>query len=151
MKLSKNFSLAEFTRSDTARRLGIDNDPSGAHLQNSMDLFEYVIQPVRDHFGPTQISSGYRSAALNRAINGSSRSQHSRGEACDFECKGVDNKEVVDWIIDELSFDQLILEFYDDSDINAGWIHCSYVNEALNRNQVLRANKLVGKTVYTTY
>jgi len=148
MKLSKNFSLAEYSKSNTAALKGIDNEPSDEHLDFAIRLFEAVIQPVRDNFGPTRITSGFRSFELNEAIGGSQTSQHSKAQACDFECSGTDNKEVVEWIIDNLDFDQLILEFYDDTDINSGWIHCSYVDEESNRNQVLRAVKEDGRTVY---
>ena len=148
MKLSANFSLAEYSKSNTATRKGIDNEPSDDHFESAVRLFENVIQPVRDNFGPTRISSGYRSDELNEAIGGSKTSQHSKGEACDFEINGTDNKEVAEWIIDNLDFDQLILEFYTDSDINSGWIHCSYVDEDSNRAQVLRAVKEDGRTVY---
>jgi zinc D-Ala-D-Ala carboxypeptidase len=110
MKLSQNFSLAEYSKSNTAVRLDIDNEPDDDHLESALNLFENVIQPIRDEFGPTRITSGYRSAALNEAIGGSATSQHSKGQACDFECDGTDNKEVVEWIIDNLDFDQLILE-----------------------------------------
>ena len=129
MKLSQNFSLAEYSKSNTAVRLDIDNEPDDDHLESALNLFENVIQPIRDEFGPTRITSGYRSAALNEAIGGSATSQHSKGQACDFECDGTDNKEVVEWIIDNLDFDQLILEFYNEEDPNSGWIHCSFKDE----------------------
>jgi|TARA_R110000824_G_scaffold105590_1_gene249828 hypothetical protein len=148
MQLSENFSLAEYSKSNTAVRLDIDNEPLDEHLESAINLFENVIQPVRDEFGPTRITSGYRSEALNEAIGGSATSQHSKGQACDFECDGTDNKEVVEWIIDNVDFDQLILEFYNEEDPNSGWIHCSFKDEESNRNQVLRALKRDGRTVY---
>ena len=147
MKLSENFSLAEYTKSNTAVRLDIDNTPSGDHLDSALALFKNIMQPVRDEFGSVVISSGYRSDALNEAIGGSKRSQHSKGEACDFERNGVSNKEVARWIQENLDFDQLILEFFDEDEINSGWIHCSYSTEG-NRGQVLLALKEDGKTVY---
>tara|TARA_R110000737_G_scaffold124800_1_gene157181 strand:- start:2012 stop:2470 length:459 start_codon:yes stop_codon:yes gene_type:complete len=148
MNLSSNFTLAEYSKSNTALRMNIDNEPSDEHLECAIRLFHNVIQPVRDQFGSTTISSGYRSSELNEAIGGSQTSQHSKGQACDFECRGVDNKETAEWIIDNLDFDQLILEFYDEGDANSGWIHCSYVDEDSNRNQVLRAVKEDGRTAY---
>lgn len=148
MKLSANFSLKEYTKSSTAIRLGIDNTPDGDHLDAAKELFANVMQPVRDHFGSTIITSGYRSHTLNRAIGGSDRSQHSKGEACDFECKSASNLDVAQWIIDNLDFDQLILEFYVPGDPHSGWVHCSYKADGTNRKQVLTAVKENGKTVY---
>lgn len=151
MKLSKNFSLAEFTKSQTAIRMGIDNTPQGEHLEAARALFENVVQPVRDHFGPTIINSGYRGPDLNRAVGGSSTSQHCKGEAVDIEVPGVPNAEVAQWIQDNLTFDQLILEFYTPGIPDSGWVHVSYKDEdAENRKQVLTAMKEDGKTVYKT-
>jgi len=116
------------------------------HLENAIALAENILQPVRDHFGVVTISSGYRSSDLNAAIGGSNRSQHSKGQAADFEVPSVDNFVIAEWINDNLDFDQLILEFYDSSDPYSGWIHCSYSSE--NRNQVLTAVKEDGKTLY---
>jgi hypothetical protein len=148
MKLSANFSLAELTKSQTATRKGIDNTPSDTHIQNLIHLAESVLQPVREHFGkPVMISSGYRSPALCEAIGSSTKSQHARGEAADFEIHGVDNKELATWISKNTTFDQLILEFYDEGDPNSGWVHCSAVTEG-PRKQVLRASKVEGRTKY---
>ncbi len=148
MQLSNNFSLAELTKSQTATRKGIDNTPSDTHIQNLIHLAESVLQPVREHFGkPVMISSGYRSPALCEAIGSSTKSQHARGEAADFEIHGVDNKELATWISKNTTFDQLILEFYDEGDPNSGWVHCSAVTEG-PRKQVLRASKVEGRTKY---
>ena len=148
MQLSNNFSLAELTKSQTATRKGIDNTPSDTHIQNLIHLAESVLQPVREHFGkPVMISSGYRSPALCEAIGSSTKSQHARGEAADFEIPGVDNKELATWISKNTEFDQLILEFYDEGDPNSGWVHCSAVTEG-PRKQVLRASKVEGRTKY---
>jgi hypothetical protein len=93
------------------------------------------------------VSSGYRSQALCQAIGSVSTSQHARGQAADFECYSVDNRELFDWITQNLEFDQAILEFYD-GDPNSGWIHVSY-NENGNRKQTLRAFRNdSGKTQY---
>tara|TARA_B100000212_G_scaffold181316_1_gene136506 strand:- start:6098 stop:6565 length:468 start_codon:yes stop_codon:yes gene_type:complete len=148
MKLSKNFSLNEFTRSMTATRLGIENNPDKEHLKSAIRLFKHVVQPVRDHFGTTRISSGYRSPALNEAIGGSTKSQHSKGQAVDFECDGADNAEVCQWIVDNLDFDQVILEFYTKGEPHSGWVHVSYVSPEENRNRPLTAVKEGGKTKY---
>ena len=148
MQLSNNFSLAELTKSQTATRKGIDNTPSDTHIQNLIHLAESVLQPVREHFGkPVMISSGYRSPALCEAIGSSTKSQHARGEAADFEILGVDIKELATWISKNTTFDQLILEFYDEGDPNSGWVHCSAVTEG-PRKQVLRASKVEGRTKY---
>ena len=148
MQLSNNFSLAELTKSQTATRKGIDNTPSDTHIQNLIHLAESVLQPVREHFGkPVMISSGYRSPALCEAIGSSTKSQHARGEAADFEIAGVDNKELATWISKNTEFDQLILEFYNEGDPNSGWVHCSAVTEG-PRKQVLRASKVEGRTKY---
>ena len=150
MKLSKNFSLSELTKSQTATRKGISNEPSTEHVENLIHLAEAVLQPVREHFGkPVMISSGYRSPALCEAIGSSSKSQHARGEAADFEIHGVDNKELATWISNNTEFDQLILEFYNEGDPNSGWVHCSAVTGE-PRKQVLRASKVEGRTKYET-
>mgnify|MGYP001463224489 FL=1 len=150
MKLSNNFSLSELTKSQTATRKGINNEPSTAHVENLIHLAETVLQPVREHFGkPVMISSGYRSPALCEAIGSSTKSQHARGEAADFEIHGVDNKELATWISNNTEFDQLILEFYNEGDPNSGWVHCSAVTGE-PRKQVLRASKVEGRTKYET-
>lgn len=149
MRLSKNFTLNEFTKSQTALRLGIDNTPEGEHLEAAKELFEKVVQPVRDNFGVTTINSGYRGPVLNEAVGGSSKSQHCKGQAADIECPGTSNYEVAKWIEDNLDFDQLILEFYTPGIPDSGWVHVSYKTEG-NRKSVLTAMKEDGKTVYKT-
>lgn len=137
MKLSKNFSLDELTKSQTALRMGIDNEPTPGDLYNLTQLCDNILQPVREHFSkPVTVSSGYRSVALCEAIGSSAKSQHAKGEAADFEIMGIDNKEVAVWIRDNLDFDQLILEFYKDGEPSSGWIHCSYSDD--NRGSVLK-------------
>ena len=129
MKLSENFSLAEMTKSQTATRKGIDNKPSTEHVENLIHLAETVLQPVREHFGkPVAISSGYRSPALCEAIGSSSKSQHAKGEAADFEIPGVDNMQLATWISKNTIFDQLILEYYEPGDPNSGWVHLSLIH-----------------------
>ena len=148
MKLSDNFSLNELTKSQTAERKGIDNTPGPNHQENLKSLCEMILQPVRDHFGQVvSVSSGYRSPELCVAIGSSTQSQHAKGEAADFEIFGVSNKELADWINENLDYDQLILEYWKESDPNSGWVHCSY-SEGNNRNQYLRAYKEDGKTKY---
>ena len=147
VRLSKNFTLQEFIKSQTAIRQGLDNTPSPIHLQNAKMLFAHVVQPVRDKFGVTVINSGYRGPALNEAVGGSFKSQHCKGEAVDLECPGTANYDVCAWIQDNLDFDQLILEFYTPGIPDSGWVHVSYKAEG-NRKSVLTAMKENGKTVY---
>ena len=119
MKLTENFSLLELTKSQTAERKGIDNTPSGDHQDNLKKLCENVLQPVRDHFEQVvSVSSGYRSPELCTAIGSKITSQHARGEAADFEIFGVSNKELADWIHYNTNYDQLILEYWKESDPN---------------------------------
>lgn len=138
MKLSNNFSLAEITRSSTAKRIGIDNAPNKEHLNNIQTLIRKVVQPLRDAIGPVRISSGYRSPALNRAIGGSNKSQHCKGQALDlqfWENGEMNNKKIYDWILSSgIDFDQMINEF------DYSWIHISF-KEFKNRKQVLEAYK----------
>jgi len=149
MKLSENFTLDELTKSQEATRLGISNEPNDEHITNLILLCTHILQPVRDHFKiPVSISSGYRSAALCEAIGSSATSQHTKGQAADFELFGIHNRKVSDWIVQNLDYDQCILEFWTPSDPNSGWIHCSY-NDLGNRKQYLKAQKIGGKIVYS--
>ena len=151
MKLSKNFSLEELTRSATATQLGIDNTPDEEHLNNLQVVVDEIAQPLRDHFGkPVRINSGYRSPALNDAIGGSKKSQHSKGEAIDLEIDGVSNMEVAGWITENCDYDQVILEFYNPAEgPNSGWVHASCKADlSQNRKRNLIALKDGNKTVY---
>ena len=152
MQLSKNFSLAELTKSQTAERMGLDNNPSEAQVENLRLLCERVLQPVRDHFNKVvTISSGYRNEILSQKIGSSSKSQHCLAMAADFEIFGVPNNEVSDWIKENLMFDQLILEFWKPGEPNSGWIHCSYNSEInSNRKEYLMAIKN-SETLKTEY
>lgn len=145
MRLSRNFMLREFVNSTTASRKGISNKPTEVHLANLKLLIDNVIQPIRDKIGPIRVTSGYRSPALNRAIGGSSRSQHSRGMAADIQFvrdNEMDNKVIFDTILEmELDFDQMINEF------DYSWIHISY-NHEHNRKSLLEAYKENGRTKY---
>ena len=148
MNLTKNFSLLELTKSQTAERKGIDNTPSPEHQENLKSLCTAILQPVRDHFSRVvTISSGYRSPELCVAIGSKITSQHAKGQAADFEIFGVSNKSLADYIDSELHYDQLILEYSNQSDPNSGWVHCS-ISEGNNRKQYMRANKEDGKTKY---
>ena len=148
MKLTENFSLIELTKSQTAERKGIDNTPSTEHQENLKRLCESILQRVRDHFERVvSVSSGYRSEELCLAIGSKTTSQHAKGEAADFEIYGVSNKELADWINENLTYDQLILEYWKESDPNSGWVHCSFSLNG-NRKQYLKAYKENGKTKY---
>ena len=141
MSLTKNFSLIELTKSQTAERKGIDNTPGPEHQENLKSLCEMILQPIRDHFDcVVTISSGYRSPELCVAIGSKTTSQHAKGQAADFEIFGVSNKELADYIDQNLDYDQLILEYWKESDPNSGWVHCSFTNGS-NRKQYLKAYK----------
>ncbi len=147
MNLSRNFSLQELIKSDTAIRKGIDNNPNADQIEKLKALCENILQPVRDHFGRVKVTSGFRSSELCAAIGSSVNSQHAKAEAADFECIGVDNAELADWIHKNLPYDQLILEFYTPGEPNSGWIHCSWIADQ-PRQQFLHAYKSEGKTKY---
>jgi hypothetical protein len=153
MKISTHLNLAEVTRSDSAKRHGIDNTPTAEHLENFKLLAEKVFEPIRLHFKePIFISSGYRSKALNDFIKGSASSQHCKGQAIDIDMDGskggVTNKMVFDFIKSRLDFDQLIAEFPENS--NPAWVHVSYVKTG-NRKQILVAKRISGATRYIPY
>ena len=145
MKLSAHFDLCEFTRSESAKREGVSNNPTPEHLENIKTLCEKVLEPIRAKFGPINISSGYRSSDLNHFIGGSLNSDHCKGRAADIDMDGhggeVTNKMIFDYIKDNLEVDQLINEF------NYSWVHVGY-RKGANRRQVLDAVKEGGKTVY---
>jgi len=147
MNLTRNFTLSELIKSDTAIRKGINNNPNAEQIEKLKALCENILQPVRDHFGRVKVTSGFRSVELCLAIGSSANSQHAKAEAADFECPGVDNAELADWIHKNLSYDQLILEFYTPGEPNSGWIHCSWI-EGTPRASFLHAFKSEGKTKY---
>ena len=138
MQISEHFTLEELTRSDTAARLSIDNEPSSQGIENLTQLCDNILEPIRSNYNlPIYPSSGFRCLELNRKIGSSYSSQHTKGMAVDFEVKGVPNMDVALWIIDNLDYDQLILEFYKEDQPNSGWIHCSYVGRD-NRKEAKR-------------
>ena len=152
MQLSTNLSLAEVTRSETAKRRGISNMPTPEHIENFKKLAINIFQPIREHFGkPILISSGYRSAELNKAIGGSLSSQHCSGEAIDIDMDGTDitNAQIFNYIKDNLTFDQIIWEF--GTDTNPDWVHVSFAANRSQRKQILVAKKVNGKTTYIPY
>ena len=149
MKLSKNFSLKELTRSQTAMRHGIDNSPTLDQLVCLTALTTAILQPIREVHGRVDINSGLRVLELNRKIGSSDSSQHVLGMAADLECPSIDNLKLAKWIEENLKFDQLILEFYEKGEPTSGWIHVSYNNQGENRGRVLTASRVDGKTQYT--
>lgn len=151
-KISKHISYEEATYSSTANRLGIDNTPGPEHVKNMKKAAEAIFEPLREHFGvPIGVTSFYRCEALNRALRGSLRSSHMKGEAIDIDADvygSLSNKDIFDYIKDNLEFDQLIWEF--GSDENPAWVHASY-SSSQNRGQVLVAYKSDGHTKYKNY
>ena len=149
MKLSKNFSLHELTRSSVALRLGIPNVPNAKEVKNLTRLCVGVLQPVRDYFAaPVNVTSGYRCPELNAAVRGSPTSDHVKGCAADIEIWGVSNHELACWIRDNIvPFNQVILEFHDPMHPNSGWVHVS-LKPQHNREQALTASFRDGKVTY---
>ena len=147
MKLSDNFSLIEFTKSQTAERKGIENTPNEIHTIAMEALCHNILERVRSAFAkPVMINSGYRSPALCEAIGSKSTSQHCNGEAADIDIYGVSNYDLAKYIENNLNFDQLILECWDGIEPNSGWVHVSYVDDTTNRKDVLTYTRAGGYT-----
>jgi zinc D-Ala-D-Ala carboxypeptidase len=147
-QLTANFSLHELTKSETALRMGFDNTPGEKETAALKLLAEKVLQPVRDHFGKgVKCNSGFRSPESNAAVGGSRTSDHCKGQAADIEIPGVPNAELAQWIMDNLDYTQLILEFYTPGIPDSGWVHVSYDPDNLKK-QELTATKIAGKTTY---
>ena len=138
MQLSKHFKLIEFTKSMTATRKGIKNEPGAGDIKNLGDVCYEILEPVRAKFEkPITVTSGYRSEALCEAIGSKKTSQHAKGQAVDFEIAGVPNIKTAYWLSNNVDFDQLILEFYKKDDPAGGWVHVSYNEKGANRKQIL--------------
>ena len=152
MKLTAHFDLSEFTRSESAKREGLDNTPTPEHLENIKILCEKVLEPIRMRFGPINISSGYRGKMLNHFIGGSISSDHCVGRAADIDMddmgSGITNTEIFNYIKDNLDYDQLIWEF--GTKEKPDWVHVGYRGKE-NRKQTLRATKVKGKSTYSPY
>jgi len=147
-QLSANFSLHEMCKSETALRMGYDNTPDAEATENLRLLCENVLQPVRDHYGKgVKVNSAYRSPESNAAVGGSKTSDHCKGMAADIEIPGVPNAELAQWIMDNLEYTQLILEFYTPGIPDSGWCHVSF-DPANLKKQELTATKVAGKTTY---
>ena len=147
--ISKHISDKEGVYSRTALRLDIDNTPTKEHKQNMVKLAEEVFEPLRAYVGgPIKINSFYRSPKLNKAIGGSTKSQHCKGQAIDIDDTfgRCTNAEMFEFIKKHLDFDQIIWEFGNDK--NPNWVHVSYVSPQENRNRCLKAYKENNKTKY---
>lgn len=143
MQLSEHFSLLELTKSQTAERYGIDNEPDAFAEAYLRRVAEEILEPVRAHFGKSfSPSSGYRSPELCVAIGSNKKSQHTKGQAVDFEVPGVDNFELARWISENVEFDQLILECYTPGQPNSGWVHCSISDRP--RGELFTYNREMG-------
>lgn len=151
MEISKHITYREATRSNTAIKRGIKNQPNEKQLAAMVLLAEKVFEPVRVYFGkPIRINSFFRSAKLNTIIGGSGRSQHCKGEAVDLDgLNGLTNSEIFHYIKDNLEFDQMIWEFGTSKEPD--WVHVSYTNAKPNRKQVLKASRKGGRTVYEIF
>ena len=157
--LSKHLTLAEATRSETAKRHGISNQPTPEHLENMTALAEAIFEPCRTFIGRRlAVNSLYRSPELNKAIKGASAtSDHCRGAAIDMDCDiyGGSNRDLFFFIVDNLDFGQLIWEFGQEPEAsnNAApdWVHCSYYVDRPNKKQILQAYKVNGRTKYKTW
>jgi zinc D-Ala-D-Ala carboxypeptidase len=148
MQLTNNFSLAEMVKSDTALRHDMDNTPGEAEIANLKTLCEKVLQPVRDKFQTgVKVNSGFRHPEVNAKVGGSKTSDHCKGQAADIEIPGVANADLAVWIMDNLTYTQLILEFYTPGVPDSGWVHVSY-DPANLKKENLTATKQNGKTVY---
>lgn len=148
MNLTKNFTLEEMIKSETALRHGLDNTPGETEIENLKRLAEKVLQPVREYYQKgVKVNSGYRAPEVNAKVGGSKTSDHCKGQAADIEIPGVANAELAEWISENLEFTQVILEFYTPGVPDSGWVHVSYVPGNLKK-QVLTATKQDGRTVY---
>ena len=147
--ISKHISQKEGTYSNTATRRGIDNTPKTEQMVNMKRIAENIFEPLRQWVGgPIKINSFFRCPELNKAIGGSSKSQHCKGQAIDIDDTFgvVSNADMYYWVKNHLNFDQMIWEFGDDD--NPNWVHISYISPEENRNRCLKAYKENGKTKY---
>ena len=149
MSISKHISYKEGVYSRTATRLGIKNNPNAEQMENMITIAEEVFEPLRAYVGgPIKINSFFRSPELNKAIGGSTKSQHCHGQAIDLDDTfgRCTNAEMFKFIKKYLDFDQIIWEFGNDE--NPDWVHVSYVSSDQNRKRCLKAYKENGKTNY---
>jgi len=153
MRLSKNLPLKEFLYSNTSKRRNIPNEITEEHLKNGKLWAKHVFQPVRNHFGqPVFLSSGYRSKRLNKAVKGSRKSQHCRGEAGDLDNDKVTsptNRQIFYYIKNYINFDQLIWEFGDKE--SPDWVHVSYSPTGKQRGVILISKRNKWGKIYYEY
>lgn len=154
-RISPHITMAEAIKSNTAIRLGLDNTPNEKQLTAMKMVAVKCFEPVRTHHGKAiGISSFFRGEKLNKALKGAKSSQHCQGEAIDIDAdifdNGITNKEIFEYILNHLAFDQLITE-YPDKQGEPKWVHVSWNNDGANRGQVLVANKVNGRTTYSHY
>lgn len=134
MNLSKNLTLDQVTKSNTAKKQGISNIPTDEHIANLKTLAEAIFEPVYAFMeGKIYISSGYRGYALNKAVNGSKTSYHCRGMALDLVSTHPTktNKDLFNFIKDKLQFSELIWE--KGTSLNPAWVHVGYEKNKLKK------------------
>ena len=146
---SPHFTWRDLTRSQTATRNNLANEPTLLEQACLVDLCTHVLEPLRTRFPDLVITSAYRSPIVNAKVGGSATSQHTKGQAADIEVPSLTNKDLAIYIRDHLDFDQIILEFHSDTDPHAGWVHVSYVRNANRRQTLVARRSSLGKTVYT--
>ena len=127
--MTEGFNYNEFIHSDTATKNHIENVPSPDQIENGKALFENIVQPIRDRFGEVRITSAYRNQELNTLVGGVENSQHMTGQAVDIQTPTISRYDVAHWVIENLEFDQLIIE--------PTWLHISY-SRVKNRKEVLK-------------
>jgi len=153
MRISEHVAYSEAVHSDTAKRLGIVNTPNEEQLLEMQKAAEKIFEPIRTFFNvPIFISSFFRTVQLNKAIGGSSSSQHCKGQAMDIDAdryKRISNSDIFNYIKNNVDFDQLIWEF--GTTINPDWVHVSYTSPEENRKEILIAYRQGGKTKYKFY
>lgn len=142
MNLSKNFTLAEMTKSQTAARLGINNIPDINQKANLFRLCDYCLQPIREEFGALRVSSGFRSVELCESLGSNKHSFHAQGQAADIECyRDVSNIDLLIWIYENLDFTELIAEFFDEDDTKSGWVHVALAKGRENEKMLKLKDK----------
>lgn len=153
MKIGRHFTLAEMTRSPTARALGIKNTPPADVVERLRALVVNVLDPLRDGVGrPISVNSGYRAPGLNLRVGGASNSQHVLGEAADIEATALSTADLARKIVAlRLPFDQLILEHHDPDVATSGWVHVSHRASGVQRGELLRAYRDGQRTVYVPW
>ena len=143
MGITQHFTLREMFRSDTANRLRIDNTTDDNQIISNLTCIAInILEPVRQHYSiPFSPTSAYRCLELNRALNSKDTSQHVSGNAVDMVIPTIPTKHLFLFIKDNLEYDQLILEHYNEDDEYSGWVHASFIIEKINRNEAFAIPK----------